>query len=96
MKISNSKILITGGATGISLGLTERFLKEDNTVIVCGQTASVLKELGGFSWKRFLGISRNDGGGLRIVPSHHGTLQTKECIAKVERILKEHLAKSKR
>jgi uncharacterized oxidoreductase len=30
MKISNNKILITGGATGIGLGLTERFIKEKN------------------------------------------------------------------
>ena len=34
MNISNNKILITGGATGIGLGLTERFLKENNTVII--------------------------------------------------------------
>lgn len=34
MKTSNNKILITGGATGIGLGLAERFLKENNTVII--------------------------------------------------------------
>ena len=45
MTISNNKILITGGATGIGLGLTERFLNENNTVIVCGRRASVLNEL---------------------------------------------------
>jgi uncharacterized oxidoreductase len=45
MNISNNKILITGGATGIGLGLTERFLKEGNTVIVCGRRESVLIEL---------------------------------------------------
>ncbi len=45
MKISNNKILITGGATGIGLGLTERFLKENNTVIICGRRESVLKEV---------------------------------------------------
>ncbi len=45
MKLSNNKILITGGATGIGLGLTERFIKENNTVIVCGRRQSVLKEL---------------------------------------------------
>lgn len=43
MKLSNNKILITGGATGIGLGLTERFLKENNTVIICGRRASALK-----------------------------------------------------
>lgn len=45
MKLSNNKILITGGASGIGLGLTERFIQENNTVIVCGRRESVLKEL---------------------------------------------------
>jgi uncharacterized oxidoreductase len=45
MKLSNNKILITGGATGIGLGLTERFIKENNTVIVCGRRESALKEV---------------------------------------------------
>ena len=45
MKLSNNKILITGGATGIGLGLTERFLKEDNQVIICGRRESVLQEV---------------------------------------------------
>ncbi|MBI3232964.1 MAG: SDR family NAD(P)-dependent oxidoreductase [Bacteroidetes bacterium] len=44
MKISNNKILITGVATGIGLGLTERFLKENNTVIICGRRQSALDE----------------------------------------------------
>ena len=45
MKISGNKILITGGASGIGLGLTERFIDEGNTVIVCGRRASALKEV---------------------------------------------------
>jgi uncharacterized oxidoreductase len=45
MKLSNNKILITGGASGIGLGLTERFIKENNTVIICGRRESVLKEV---------------------------------------------------
>lgn len=45
MNISNNKILITGGATGIGLGLTERFIKENNTVIICGRRESVLQEV---------------------------------------------------
>ncbi len=45
MKLANNKILITGGASGIGLGLTERFIQEGNTVIVCGRRTSVLKEL---------------------------------------------------
>ena len=44
MKLSNNKILITGGASGIGLGLTERFIKENNTVIICGRREDVLKE----------------------------------------------------
>jgi len=45
MKISNNKILITGGASGIGLGLTERFIKENNTVIICGRRESALREV---------------------------------------------------
>ncbi len=45
MKLQNNKILITGGASGIGLGLTERFIQEGNTVIVCGRRESVLKEV---------------------------------------------------
>ena len=44
MKLANNKILITGGATGIGLGLTERFIQEKNTVIICGRREEVLKE----------------------------------------------------
>jgi uncharacterized oxidoreductase len=45
LHLSNNKILITGGATGIGLGLTERFLQENNTVIICGRRESVLQEI---------------------------------------------------
>ena len=45
MQLANNKILITGGASGIGLGLTERFIQENNTVIVCGRRESVLKEV---------------------------------------------------
>jgi uncharacterized oxidoreductase len=45
MNLSKNKILITGGATGIGLGLTERFLKEDNTVIICGRRQAALNEV---------------------------------------------------
>src|ERR1043165_2549912 len=44
MNISNNKILITGGASGIGLGLTERFIKEGNVVIICGRRKEVLDE----------------------------------------------------
>lgn len=45
MKLANNKILITGGASGIGLGLTERFIKENNTVIICGRREEVLKQV---------------------------------------------------
>ena len=45
MKISNNKILITGGASGIGLGLIERFVKENNTIIICGRRESLLEEI---------------------------------------------------
>jgi uncharacterized oxidoreductase len=44
MKLSNNKILITGGATGIGLALAERFVQENNTVIICGRRESALRE----------------------------------------------------
>lgn len=43
MQLSNNKILITGGATGIGLGLAGQFLKEGNTVIVCGRREEALQ-----------------------------------------------------
>src|SRR5882762_7064036 len=45
MKTSNNKILITGGASGIGLGLTERFIQENNTVIICGRRELALQEV---------------------------------------------------
>ncbi|WP_456311919.1 SDR family oxidoreductase [Pseudomonas shirazensis] len=45
MNLSNNKILITGGASGIGLGLTQRFIEENNTVIICGRRESVLSEV---------------------------------------------------
>lgn len=45
MKLTNNKILITGGGSGIGLGLTERFVKEGNTVIVCGRRETALQEV---------------------------------------------------
>jgi len=47
MKLTNNKILITGGASGIGLGLTERFIQENNTVIICGRRERALKEVAG-------------------------------------------------
>lgn len=45
MNLSNNKILITGGGSGIGLGFTERFIEENNTVIICGRREAALKEV---------------------------------------------------
>jgi uncharacterized oxidoreductase len=44
MKLSNNKILITGGGSGIGLAMAERFIREKNTVIVCGRREHALTE----------------------------------------------------
>ncbi len=44
MKASKNKILITGGASGIGLGMAERFIEENNTVIICGRRQAALQE----------------------------------------------------
>lgn len=45
MQTSGQKILITGGGSGIGLGLTERFLAEGNTMIICGRRQAVLDKI---------------------------------------------------
>lgn len=45
MNLAKNKILITGGASGIGLGLTERFLEWNNQVIICGRRADVLEKV---------------------------------------------------
>lgn len=44
MHLSDNKILVTGGATGIGFGLAQRFIEEKNTVIICGRRENVLQE----------------------------------------------------
>jgi uncharacterized oxidoreductase len=44
MQSSNNKMLITGGASGIGLGLAKRFMEEGNTVIICGRRQEALDE----------------------------------------------------
>ncbi len=44
MNLTNNTILITGGATGIGLALAQAFLKNGNTVIICGRRADKLAE----------------------------------------------------
>ena len=47
MNIANNKILITGGASGIGLGLSIRFIAENNTVIIVGRRKSLLDDVSG-------------------------------------------------
>jgi uncharacterized oxidoreductase len=44
MKFTNRKILVTGGASGIGFALAERFIKDGNTVIICGRRETALDE----------------------------------------------------
>lgn len=44
MKTSENTVLITGGATGIGLALTEQFVKLGNEVIICGRSENKLRE----------------------------------------------------
>lgn len=44
MKITNKKILITGGASGIGFGLADRFVQDGNTVLICGRREEALQE----------------------------------------------------
>lgn len=42
MKLSSNKILITGGGSGIGFALAERFVQEENSVIICGRREDTL------------------------------------------------------
>lgn len=44
MKLTNNKILITGGGSGIGLALAERFAQLGNTIIICGRRPEALHE----------------------------------------------------
>jgi uncharacterized oxidoreductase len=45
MRMSGNTMLITGGTSGIGLGLAERFYAEGNTVIVAGRRADLLASI---------------------------------------------------
>lgn len=45
MNTTGNTVFITGGSGGIGLALAERFLKEGNTVIVCGRNKEKLDEV---------------------------------------------------
>ncbi|MCU9612001.1 SDR family NAD(P)-dependent oxidoreductase [Caldibacillus lycopersici] len=45
MKISGNTVLITGGASGIGLALAERFLQNENEVIIVGRRQEKLAEV---------------------------------------------------
>jgi len=44
MKLKRNTILVTGGGTGIGLSLAEAFIKEGNTVIICGRRIDRLEK----------------------------------------------------
>jgi uncharacterized oxidoreductase len=44
MNMSGNTVLITGGATGIGLGLAESLVKAGNTVLICGRRENKLQE----------------------------------------------------
>ncbi|MEM1504649.1 SDR family NAD(P)-dependent oxidoreductase [Domibacillus sp. 8LH] len=44
MNLSGNTVLITGGASGIGLAFTKRFIEAGSTVIVCGRRKSKLQE----------------------------------------------------
>ncbi|MCB0820348.1 MAG: SDR family NAD(P)-dependent oxidoreductase [Bacteroidetes bacterium] len=45
MNLTNNKILITGGGTGIGKGLAQLFHQLGNSVIICGRRKDVLKQV---------------------------------------------------
>ncbi|MBA3872033.1 MAG: SDR family NAD(P)-dependent oxidoreductase [Anaerolineae bacterium] len=44
MELSGNTVLVTGGASGIGLGLAEQFVQVGSTVIICGRREDKLKE----------------------------------------------------
>lgn len=45
MKLTENTILITGGTSGIGLAFAEQFLKDGNTVIICGRRKDRLEQI---------------------------------------------------
>ena len=45
MKLTNQRVLITGGASGIGLALAQKFLAHNNTVVITGRDRSKLENV---------------------------------------------------
>lgn len=45
MKVSQQRVLITGGSSGIGLALAQKFLDQNNTVIITGRDATKLEKI---------------------------------------------------
>lgn len=76
MKLSENKILITGGASGIGYGLAERFASEGNTVIICGRRKDILdaaekKIPGVITYQCDLSAGEGREGLFKWVSTHH-------------------------
>jgi uncharacterized oxidoreductase len=44
MDLTNNKILITGGSSGIGLEMTKRFIERNNKVLICGRSLNKLEK----------------------------------------------------